>query len=82
MGSGYRADWEVGAGVWPGCLAPCSKLTWVETIWVMVTDSTVDSGSTSGCLPHQIPHRLLADRFSQHGCQQVCDVHLAGKLWA
>ena len=36
--SGYSADWE--AGVQPGCHAPCSKLARVETIWVMVTDST------------------------------------------
>ena len=67
--SGYSADWE--AGVWPGCHAPCSKLARVETIWVMVTDSTVDSGSTSACLPHRIPrnpsYRLLADGLSQHG---------------
>ena len=59
------ADW-----VWPGCHAPCSKLARVETIWVMVTDSTIDSGSTSACFPHQIPrspsHRLLADGLSQH----------------
>ena len=41
----YSADWE--AGVWPGCHAPCSNLARVETIWVMVTDSTVDSGGTS-----------------------------------
>ena len=49
--------------------------------WVMVTDSTVDSGGT--IFPHQIPcspsHRLLADGLSQHGCRQVCDDHLAGK---
>ena len=40
-----------------GCQAPHSKLVRVEmeTIWVMVTDSTVDSGSTSVRLLHQIP---------------------------
>ena len=68
----------------PGCHAPCSKLARVETIWVMVTDSTEDSGGTSACLPHQIPdrcsHRLLADGLShKHGCRQVRDDHLAGK---
>ena len=42
--SGYSAGWE--AGVWPECHAPCSKLARVETIWVMMTDSTVDSGLT------------------------------------
>ena len=62
-----------------GCQAPHSKLVRVEmeTIWVMVTDSTVDSGSTSVRLLHQIPrspiHRLLAEGLSQHGCCQVCD---------
>ena len=79
--SGYSADWE--AGMWPGCHAPRSKPARVETIRFMVTDSTVDSGGTSACLPHQIPrspsHRLLADGLSQHGCRQVCDDHLAGK---
>ena len=49
----------------------------------MVTDSTVDSGSTSPCLPHQIPrspsHRLLAIGLSHHGCRQVRDNQLAGK---
>ena len=52
-----------------------AKLARVETMWVMVTDSTVDSGGASPCLPHQIPrspsHRLLADGLSQHGCRQV-----------
>ena len=81
--SGYSADWK--AGVRLGCQAPHSKLVRVEmeTIWVMVTDSTVDSGSTSVRLLHPIPrspiHRLLADGLSQHGCRQVCDDHLAGK---
>ena len=42
---GYGADWK--AGVWPGCHAHCGNLARVETIWVMVTDSTVDSGGTS-----------------------------------
>ena len=72
---GYSADWK--EGVWPGCPAHCGKLARVETIWVMATDTTatVDSGGTSSCLPHQIPHspshRLLADRLShQHGCRQ------------
>ena len=79
---GYSADWE--AGVWPGRHDPCSKPARLETIWVMVTDSTVDSGGTSACLLYQIPHspshRLLADRLShQHGCRQVRDDHLAGK---
>ena len=73
------ADW-----VWPGCHAPCSKLARVETIWVMVTDTTVDSGGTSSRLPKQIArshgHRLLADGLSlQHGRRQVRDNHLAGK---
>ena len=49
----------------------------------MVTDSTVDSGGTSACLPHQIlrspRHRLLADGLSQHGCCQVDEDYLAGK---
>ena len=62
---GYSADSE--AGVRPGCLAQCSKLARMEIIWVLVTDSTVDSGSTSACLPHQIPRspslRLLAVRM-------------------
>ena len=69
--------------MWPGCHAPSSKLARVETILVIVIDSTEDSGSTSACLPHQIPrspsHRLLADRLSQHGCCQVLDDHLAGR---
>merc|ERR1712155_387456 len=73
----------LGGGVWPGCHVPCSKLAMLETIWVMVTDSTVDSGGTSVCLPHQIPHspshRLLAEGLSQHWCRQVRDDHLAGK---
>ena len=61
-----------------------AKLARVKTIWVVVTDSTVDSGGTSACLLYQIPHspshRLLADRLShQHGCRQVRDDHLAGK---
>ena len=60
-----------------------AKLARVETIWVMVTDSTVDSGSTSACLLHQIlrspSHRLLADRLCQHGSCQVGEDHLAGK---
>ena len=79
--SGYSADWE--AGVWPGYHHPLSRLARVETIWVMMTDSSIDRGGTSACLPHQIPHspshRLLADGLSQHGCRQVRDDHLAGK---
>ena len=71
------------AGVWQGCHAPCSKLAKVETIWVMMTDSTLDSGGTSAGSPQQIlcspSHRLLADGLSQHGCCQVRDDHLAGK---
>ena len=42
---GYGADWK--AGVWPGCHAHCGNLARVEKIWVMVTDSTVDSDGTS-----------------------------------
>ena len=48
----------------------------------MVTDSTVDSGGTNACLPHQMPHshRLLADGLShQRGCHQVSDDQLASK---
>ena len=45
-----------------GCQAPHSNLVRVEvemeTIWVMVTDSTVDSGSTSVRLLHQIPRAV------------------------
>ena len=78
---GYSTDWK--AGVWPGYHTHRGNLAMVEMIWVMVTDSTVDSGGTSVCLPHQIPHspshRLLADGLSQHGCRQVRDDHLAGK---
>ena len=63
--------------------APCSKLARVDTIWVMVTDSTVNSGSTSAYLPHQMPRsprfRLLADGLSQQRCCQVREDHLAGK---
>ena len=63
-----------------GCHAHCSNLARVETIWVMVTDSTVDSGGTSACLPHQIPHshshRLLADGLGQHGARQVLGGHM------
>ena len=69
--------------VWPGCHAPCSKLARVETIWVMVTDSTVDSGSTSSHLPKQIArsrgHRQLADGLGQHGAHQVHGGHLVGE---
>ena len=72
------ADW-----VWPGCHAPCSKLARVETIWVMVTDSTVDSGSTSSCLPKQIArshgYGLLADGLGQHGARQVHGGHMVGE---
>ena len=70
--------------MWLGCHAPRSKLARVETIWVMVTDSTVDSGGTSACLPHQIlrspSHRLLADGLSQHGSGQVRDEMSLGGL--
>ena len=69
------ADW-----VWPGCHAPCSKLARVETIWVMVTDSTVDSGGTSSRLLKQIArnhgHGLLADGLGQHGDRQVHGGHM------
>ena len=72
------ADW-----VWLGCHAPCSKLARVETIWVMVTDSTVDSGGTSSRLPKQIArshgHGLLADGLGQHGARQVHGGHLVGE---
>ena len=80
VGIGYSADWK--AGVWPGCHIYCGNLARVETIWVMLTDSTVDSGGTSTCFPHQIPHshRLLADGLSHlHECRQVRDDRLAGK---
>ena len=79
--SGYSADWE--AGMWPGCHAPCSKLARVETIWVMRTDSTVDSGGTSSRLPKQIArshgHGLLADGLGQHGAPQVHGGHMVGQ---
>ena len=72
------ADW-----VWPGCHAPCSKLARVETIWVMVTDSTVDSGGTSSRLLKQIArnhgHGLLADGLGQHGARQVHGGHMVGE---
>ena len=72
------ADW-----VWPGCHAPRSKLARVETIWVMVTDSTVDSGSTSSCLPKQIArshgYGLLADGLGQHEARQVHGGHMVGE---
>ena len=65
------------------CHAPCSNLARVETIWVMVTDSTVDSGSTSSRLPKQIArshgHGLLADGLGQHGDRQVHGGHLVGE---
>ena len=61
--------------VYTGCHAHCSNLARVETIWVMVTDSTVDSGGTRACLPHQIPHspshRLLGDRLSHQKSEWV-----------
>ena len=38
--------------VYTGCHAHCGNLARVETIWVMETDSTVDSGGTSARLPH------------------------------
>ena len=72
------ADW-----VWLGCHAPCSKLARVETIWVMVTDTTVDSGGTSSRLPKQIArshgHKLLADGLGQHGARQVHGGHMVGE---
>ena len=78
---GYSADWK--AGVWPGCPAHCGKLARVETIWVMATDTTVDSGSTSSCLPKQIArshgYGLLADGLGQHGAHQVHGGHMVGE---
>ena len=62
---------------------PCSKLTILETIWVMVRDSTVAAPAPACCLPHQIlsspSHKILADGLCQHGCRQVHDNQLAGK---
>ena len=62
---------------------PRSELARVETIWVMVTDSTVDSGSTSYRLPKQIAHSpghgLLADGLGQHGARQVHGGHMVGE---
>ena len=76
-------DWNLGLTILVLAVSCCGKLTMVETIRVMVTDTTLYNGSTSACLPHQIPHspshRLLADWFSQHGCRQVRDDQLAGK---
>ena len=71
--------------MWPGCHThcDCGKLARVETIWVMVTDSTVDSGSTSSCLPKQIArshgYGLLADGLGQHGAHQVHGGHMVGE---
>ena len=66
-----------------GATPPHSKLARVETIWVMVTDSTVDSGSNSSHLPKQIArshgHRLLADGLGQHGARQVHVGHMVGE---
>ena len=49
----------------------------------MVTDSTVDSGSTSSHLPKQIArsrgHRQLADGLGQHGARQVHGGHMVGQ---
>ena len=49
----------------------------------MVTDSTVDSGSSSSHLPKQIGrshgHGLLADGLSQHRARQVHGSHMAGE---
>ena len=62
---------------------PCSKLTMLETIWVMVRDSTVDSGGTSSRLLKQIArnhgHGLLADGLGQHGDRQVHGGHMVGE---
>ena len=70
--------------MWPGCHAPCSKLARVETIWVMVTDSTVDSGSTSSRLPKQIArshgHKLLADGLGQHGARSMAATWLVREM--
>ena len=63
-----------------GVPRPRSELARVETIWVMVTDTTVDSGGTSSRLPKQIPrshgHGLLADGIGQHGARQVHGGHM------
>ena len=60
-----------------------AKLARVETIWVMVTDSTVDSGGTSSRLLKQIArnhgHGLLADGLGQHGDRQVHGGHMVGE---
>ena len=49
----------------------------------MVTDSTVDSGSTSSRLPKQKArshgHGLLADGLGQHGDRQVHGGHMVGE---
>ena len=62
---------------------PRSELARVETIWVMVTDSTVDSGGTSSRLLKQIArnhgHGLLADGLGQHGARQVHGGHMVGE---
>ena len=62
---------------------PRSKMARVEMIWVMVTDSTVDSGDNSSRLPKQIPrshgHGLLADGLGQHGARQVHGGHMVGE---
>ena len=85
LGRDSSRDWNLGLTslvLADNCWQCCTR---AETIWVMVTDSTVDSGGgTSACLPHQIPHspshRLVADGLShQHGWHQVRDNHLAGK---
>ena len=74
----------LGGGVVAGMPLPlASKLARVETIWVMVTDSTVDSGDNSSRLPKQIPrshgHGLLADGLGQHGARQVHGGHMVGQ---
>ena len=66
-----------------GVPRPRSELARVETIWVMVTDSTVDSGGTSSRLLKQIArnhgHGLLADGLGQHGAHQVHGGHMVGE---
>ena len=66
-----------------GVPRPRSELARVEMIWVMVTDSTVDSGGTSSRLLKQIArnhgHGLLADGLGQHGARQVHGGHMVGE---
>ena len=75
---GYSADSE--AGVWPGYHTHCGWLARLETIWVMVTDSTVDSGGTSACLPHPARARdcwLMGSAISMGATRSVTTTWLA-----